>query len=254
MRLCTNVPRRSGRWIAIAVLVLDLDVCDCWTGAKPLRPGDVPTHRLREPETWQPVRASGTLPAPATSRFKAMRRTSASTRVRRSDSRVNSTSSNYTVDIYRLGYYAGLGARKVASVLPSAALPQAQPACLSDATTGLIDCGNWAESASWAVPATATSGIYIAKLTRGDTGGASHMVFVVRSDTGGSDLLFQTSDTTWQAYTRTGVTASMSARRRGAPTRSVTTGLSALANPIQRTFCSTLNTRWCGGWSPTATT
>ena len=80
------------------------------------------------------------------------------------------------------------------------ALPQTQPACLTVPATGLVDCGNWAESASWAVPATATSGIYFAKLVRIDTGGASHIVFVVRNDTGNSAFLFQTSDTTWQAY------------------------------------------------------
>ena len=37
---------------------------------------------------------------------------------------------------------------------------------------------------------------------RADTAGASHIVFVVRDDDGESDLLFQTSDTTWQAYNR----------------------------------------------------
>ena len=43
-----------------------------------------------------------------------------------------------------MGYYGGNGARKVATVPPSATLPQTQPACLTDAATGLIDCGNWA--------------------------------------------------------------------------------------------------------------
>ncbi len=114
--------------------------------------------------------------------------------------KVKTDASAYRIDIYRVGYYGGQGARKVASILPSASLPQSQPACLSDASTGLIDCGNWGESASWLVPANATSGIYIAKLVRLDTGGASHMVFVVRADAGGSQMLFQTSDTTWQAY------------------------------------------------------
>jgi hypothetical protein len=52
----------------------------------------------------------------------------------------------YRLDIYRMGYYGGLGARKVASIQPSATLPQTQPPCLTDATTGLIDCGNWAVS------------------------------------------------------------------------------------------------------------
>ena len=92
----------------------------------------------------------------------------------------------------------------VATVSPSATLPQNQPNCLIDAATGLVDCGNWAVSASWAVPATATSGIYFAKVARTDTGGASHIVFVVRDDERRSDLLFQTSDTTWQAYNQYG--------------------------------------------------
>jgi hypothetical protein len=50
----------------------------------------------------------------------------------------------YRIDIYRLGYYGGLGARKVATVNPAAAaFSQNQPACLFNAATGLIDCGNW---------------------------------------------------------------------------------------------------------------
>ncbi len=118
------------------------------------------------------------------------------------DFKIQTDSSSYRIDIYRLGYYGGLGARLVATVQPSATLPQTQPACLSDVSTGLVDCGNWAVSASWNVPATATSGIYIAKLVRQDPedGRASHIPFVVRDDSGHSDLLFQTSDTTWQAY------------------------------------------------------
>ena len=114
--------------------------------------------------------------------------------------KVKTNATNYQLDIYRLGYYGGMGARKVDTILPSAALPQSQPNCLSQAATGLIDCGNWAISASWVVPANSLSGIYFAKLVRNDNGGASHIVFVVRDDTSTSDLLFQTSDTTWQAY------------------------------------------------------
>ena len=119
--------------------------------------------------------------------------------------KVDTDSTNYRLDIYRMGYYGGLGARQVATVQPSAALPQNQPACLSDPSTGLVDCGNWAVSASWNVPANATSGIYFALLVREDgVAGASHVVFVVRDDGGGSALFFQTSDTTWQAYNQYG--------------------------------------------------
>ena len=105
---------------------------------------------------------------------------------------------SYHIDIYRLGFYAGLGARRV-DVLP-AQTGVIQPECLKDDATGLIDCGNWSESASWVVPTSAVSGIYVAKLVRDDTAGASHIVFVVRDDARQSDLVFQTSDTTWQAY------------------------------------------------------
>jgi hypothetical protein len=118
--------------------------------------------------------------------------------------KIKTDAAAYHVDIYRLGWYGGDGARKVATLTPSASLPQVQPPCLTDASTGLVDCGNWSESASWSVPADAVSGVYLARPVREDTGGASHILFVVRDDDGGSDLLFQTSDATWQAYNRYG--------------------------------------------------
>ena len=94
--------------------------------------------------------------------------------------KVDTDSGDYHLDIYRLGYYAGNGARKIDTIQPSVSLPQIQPACLFD-TTGninLIDCGNWAVSASWGIPIDAVSGIYIAKLVRedGTAGGKSHHV------------------------------------------------------------------------------
>lgn len=118
--------------------------------------------------------------------------------------KISTNSSAYTIDIYRLGYYNGNGAKKVATITPSAALPQSQPACLTTPSTGLIDCGNWAVSASWAVPADAKSGVYFARPRRNDTGGASHIMFVVRDDASTSAILFQTADTTWQAYNQYG--------------------------------------------------
>jgi hypothetical protein len=114
--------------------------------------------------------------------------------------KIKSTASAYTIDIYRMGYYGGNGARKVATINPSVNLPQSQPACLTDSATALADCGNWAVSASWTVPSNAVSGIYFARPTRTDNGGASHIVFIVRNDASHSDLLFQTSDLTWHAY------------------------------------------------------
>ena len=117
----------------------------------------------------------------------------------RIDFKIKTDASAYTIDIYRTGWYQGLGARKIASVTPSASLPQNQPNCITDVTTELYDCGNWAVSASWNVPTTAVSGVYIAHLKRSN-GDASHITFIVRDDASTSDVVFQTSDPTWQAY------------------------------------------------------
>ncbi len=68
------------------------------------------------------------------------------------------TTAAYRVDIYRMGWYGGDGARLVATVPSSATIPQSQPECLTDDATGLIECGNWAASAFWNVPGTAVSG------------------------------------------------------------------------------------------------
>jgi hypothetical protein len=159
--------------------------------------------------------------------------------------KVESSSPAYRIDVYRLGYYGGTGARQVASIKPAVPLPQSQPECLADDSVRLFDCGNWAVSASWSVPRDATSGIYIARLVRMDNEPASwapdnsrttaprptplphaygalglgrlanalaeprasHIYFVVRDDESRSDLLFQTADTAWQAYNRAGITS-----------------------------------------------
>ena len=78
----------------------------------------------------------------------------------------SSDATEYRVDIYRLGYYSGKGARKVDSVQPCVSLPQSQPPPVTHPPTGLVDCDNWAVSARWIVPADAVSGLYIARLTR----------------------------------------------------------------------------------------
>ncbi|HKV64346.1 MAG TPA: DUF4082 domain-containing protein, partial [Candidatus Acidoferrum sp.] len=114
--------------------------------------------------------------------------------------KVMTNAAAFRIDIYRLGFYQGNGARLVATVLPSVLLPQTQPPCVTDSVTGLTDCGNWSVSASWAVPTTATSGIYFARLVRLDTGEVAPVAFVVRNDSSHSNILFQTSDATWQAY------------------------------------------------------
>src|SRR6185436_11052071 len=100
--------------------------------------------------------------------------------------------------------YQGLGARFVTTVVPTAQqiiASQNQPVCAKDATVGLVDCGNWGVSGTFDTTGL-TSGVYIARPRRTDTGGASHIVFIVRDDTRKAEMLFQTSDTTCQAHHR----------------------------------------------------
>ena len=113
--------------------------------------------------------------------------------------KIKSATANFHVDILRLGYYGGNGARMMqANLAPTG--PTSQPACQTFDTTGLIDCGNWSVTRTWTVPSTAVSGVYIAHLVRNDTGGDSQIIFVVRDDADNADVVVQTSDATWQAY------------------------------------------------------
>ena len=71
-----------------------------------------------------------------------------------------------------------------------------QPQCITDVTTELYDCGNWAVSASWNVPVDRRlRRLHRARSVTRRHGDASHITFVVRNDASTSDVVFQTSDT-----------------------------------------------------------
>ncbi|MFJ3718545.1 DUF4082 domain-containing protein [Streptomyces sp. NPDC090057] len=112
---------------------------------------------------------------------------------------------SYHVEIYRLGWYGGDGARKMSTAAQAAVTYPAnyltKPAnCTTKSSTGLVDCGNWPVTATWTVPGDAVSGLYIANLTQTDGDGLMPYPFVVRNDSSTSDVVVQTSDQTWQAY------------------------------------------------------
>ena len=94
-----------------------------------------------------------------------------------------------------------MGARKVATLQHQTPTATVQPGPIRDSSTGEVDAGNWSVTDSWATPADATSGVYVAKLVRQDgTFGENQIPFIVRDDSSHSDVVFQTSDETWQAY------------------------------------------------------
>jgi hypothetical protein len=114
--------------------------------------------------------------------------------------KISTIATRYRLDIYRMGYYQGNGARRVDRIeMTGPSNPGAD--CMTGGYPGLVDCDNWTESATWQIPSDAVSGIYFAHLV-GEQGttGESHVFFVVRDDASTSDIYYQTSDTTWQAY------------------------------------------------------
>ena len=113
--------------------------------------------------------------------------------------KIQSATTSWRIDIYRLGYYQGNGARLVKSINMSGV--STQPTPIVDSTTGLVDAGNWSVTASWAVPISAASGVHIAHLVDNtNAANENHIPFIVRADELTSDIVFQTSDTTWHAY------------------------------------------------------
>jgi Subtilase family len=102
----------------------------------------------------------------------------------------------YTIDVYRIGWYQGLGGRLMQHIGPLNGVQQ--PTCPTDATTGLIAC-NWTPGYTLATQTSWTSGIYLAKLTN-DQGYQNYIVFTVRDDSRNAALLYQQGVDTYQAY------------------------------------------------------
>ncbi len=107
----------------------------------------------------------------------------------------------FTIDVYRLGYYGGKGGRLMASSGSLNGTPQA--ACTLDPNLGLIEC-NWTTSYVLQVGNNWTSGIYIAKLTDQGTSKVAHVWFIVRDDSSTADILFQSAVSCVLAYSTIG--------------------------------------------------
>ena len=103
---------------------------------------------------------------------------------------------SFTVDVYRLGWYGGAGARQMATSPRLAGVHQPEPT--TDPKTGMIGC-DWSTSWTLEVPRSWTSGSYLAAFTTED-GHRSLVPFVVRDDARRSDFLVVLPFTTYQAY------------------------------------------------------
>jgi sugar lactone lactonase YvrE len=101
------------------------------------------------------------------------------------------------LDLYRIGYYQGLGARLVASLRPVTAGRQA-PYYSVDPSSGLVEC-DWATTFSFEIDAKWVTGYYLIKVTN-EAGFEAHVPFILRETGRVAPLLAQASVTTWAAY------------------------------------------------------
>jgi Concanavalin A-like lectin/glucanases superfamily len=103
----------------------------------------------------------------------------------------------FTIDIYRMGWYGGLGGRLLRHVGPLTGI--SQPACPTvDSATMLIAC-SWTPSHTLAVPTNWTDGVYLAVLSSNQQY-QNYVPFVVRDDARQAALLYQQPVNTYQAY------------------------------------------------------
>jgi hypothetical protein len=126
-----------------------------------------------------------------------------------------SSSAQYTMDFYRMGWYPtgtnpdgsscapSCGGRLMQHVEPLSGFKQA--ACprvttSTDANFGMTEC-NWTPSYTLMVPTAWTTGNYLVKLKRLDgTQLENYMTFVVRDDSSTAPIVYSLDVNTWQAY------------------------------------------------------
>ena len=103
----------------------------------------------------------------------------------------------FRIDVYRMGYYGGAGARHMAALGPFDGAVQPDPPVGEER---LRECA-WEACAEIEIPEDWLSGVYLGKLSLVESRYQSYVVFIVRDDRS-APLLFQCSDNTWQAYNR----------------------------------------------------
>ncbi len=109
---------------------------------------------------------------------------------------------SFQVEIFRMGYYDGRGARLLKTLGPFSGTPQVVP---EPGPKNLHEC-RWEPALTLTIPEDWVSGVYLGRLTilpesDDQPYWQSYVVFIVK-DERPADILFQCSDNTWQAYNR----------------------------------------------------
>ncbi len=103
----------------------------------------------------------------------------------------------FKIDLYRMGYYGGAGARHMKTLGPFDGVVQPDPPVGEERVR---ECA-WSACTELTIPEDWVSGVYLGKLSLLEDRYQSYVIFILRDDRK-ADLLFQCSDNTWQAYNR----------------------------------------------------
>ncbi len=108
----------------------------------------------------------------------------------------------FEIEVFRMGYYGGRGARLMTRLGPFEGKVQPTP---KPGAKNIHEC-QWEPCTRLTIPDDWPSGVYLGRLTLvvpedKEPYWQSYVVFIVRDDRP-ADILFQCSDNTWQAYNR----------------------------------------------------
>lgn len=103
---------------------------------------------------------------------------------------------SYRIEIYRMGYYAGLGGRAMRTI--NGLVGEAEDPCTLQTYEGKITC-DWSLGHELDIPTNWTTGIYLAKFVQANTF-VYYLPFVVRNDARVPALVYHQPVTTYHAY------------------------------------------------------
>jgi hypothetical protein len=110
---------------------------------------------------------------------------------------VSTLAPTYALQVFRLGWYQGLGGRLLLST--PALRGTRQPSPTIDQATRMVSCSTWRDPVTLAIPTTWVSGIYLIKLVSSQQF-MRYVSFIVRNDANRTTMLYQSSILTYQAY------------------------------------------------------
>ncbi|HLW01574.1 MAG TPA: N,N-dimethylformamidase beta subunit family domain-containing protein [Ktedonobacterales bacterium] len=110
---------------------------------------------------------------------------------------VSTMAPTYSLYVYRLGWYQGLGGRLMWSAPRVRGIRQPAPTVVR--ATRMVSCSTWRDPVALAIPTSWVSGIYLVKLVSSQ-GYLRYTTFTVRNDANQAPILVQSSVLTYQAY------------------------------------------------------